>query len=75
MRIYIKTMTDDDDKEVVAQACMSVADIFKDYGFVAVEPCKCCCSGFILLLKLGTFAHYCCIWILIWSYFRYVSAY
>uniref|UniRef100_A0A2C9W5Q1 Importin N-terminal domain-containing protein n=1 Tax=Manihot esculenta TaxID=3983 RepID=A0A2C9W5Q1_MANES len=38
MRIYIKTMTDDDDKEVVAQACMSVADIFKDYGFVAVEP-------------------------------------
>lgn len=32
-------MNDDDDKEVVAQACMSVADIIKDFGYVAVEPC------------------------------------
>lgn len=38
MNIYIKTMTEDDDKEVVAQACMSVADIVKDCGFAAVEP-------------------------------------
>ncbi|XP_065852307.1 uncharacterized protein [Euphorbia lathyris] len=38
MHIYIKTMTDDDDKEVVAQACMSIADIMKDFGYVAVEP-------------------------------------
>nr|GFC11095.1 importin-4 isoform X2 [Tanacetum cinerariifolium] len=38
MTIYIKTMNDDDDKEVVAQACMSVADIIKDFGYVAVEP-------------------------------------
>ncbi|CAN1151071.1 Probable importin subunit beta-4 [Linum perenne] len=38
MNIYIKTMTDDDDKEVVAQACMSIADIIKDYGYMAVEP-------------------------------------
>ncbi|CAI0431289.1 unnamed protein product [Linum tenue] len=38
MNIYIKTMTEDDDKEVVAQACMSVADIIKDYGYMAVEP-------------------------------------
>ncbi|VAH89036.1 unnamed protein product [Triticum turgidum subsp. durum] len=37
MSIYIKTMTEDDDKEVVAQACMSVADIMKDCGFAAVE--------------------------------------
>ncbi|KAK1594076.1 hypothetical protein QYE76_027184 [Lolium multiflorum] len=37
MSIYIKTMTEDDDKEVVAQACMSVADIVKDCGFAAVE--------------------------------------
>uniref|UniRef100_A0A3B6JKP5 Importin N-terminal domain-containing protein n=1 Tax=Triticum aestivum TaxID=4565 RepID=A0A3B6JKP5_WHEAT len=37
MNIYIKTMTEDDDKEVVAQACMSVADIMKDCGFAAVE--------------------------------------
>ena len=40
MNIYIKTMTEDDDKEVVAQACMSVADIMKDCGFAAVELCK-----------------------------------
>ncbi|XP_052205712.1 uncharacterized protein LOC127810332 [Diospyros lotus] len=38
MNIYIKTMTEDDDKEVVAQDCMSVADIVKEVGFVAVEP-------------------------------------
>ncbi|KHG04365.1 putative importin subunit beta-4 [Gossypium arboreum] len=31
MNIYIKTMTEDDDKEVVANACMSIADIIKDY--------------------------------------------
>lgn len=37
MKIYLKTMVEDDDKEVVAQACMSVADIIKDYGYVAVE--------------------------------------
>ncbi|PON33679.1 Coatomer beta subunit [Trema orientale] len=38
MNVYIKTMTEDDDKEVVAQACMSVADILKDCGYAAVEP-------------------------------------
>ncbi|KAL2477536.1 ARM repeat superfamily protein [Forsythia ovata] len=38
MNIYIKTMTEDDDKEVVAQACMSVADIMNDFGVMAVEP-------------------------------------
>jgi len=38
LNIYIKTMTEDDDKEVVAQACMSVADIVKDCGFAAIEP-------------------------------------
>ncbi|XP_010451154.1 PREDICTED: importin-4-like [Camelina sativa] len=37
MNNYIKTMTEDDDKEVVAQACMSVADIMKDYGYVAIQ--------------------------------------
>lgn len=40
MNIYIKTMTEDDDKEVVAQACMSIADVIKDYGYMAVEPCE-----------------------------------
>ena len=39
MNIYIKTMTEDDDKEVVAQACMSTADMIKDLGYAAVEPC------------------------------------
>ncbi|TYJ99765.1 importin-4 isoform X1 [Cucumis melo var. makuwa] len=38
MNIYIKTMVEDEDKEVVAQACTSMADIIKDYGYVAVEP-------------------------------------
>ncbi|WCJ23595.1 ARM repeat superfamily protein [Euphorbia peplus] len=38
MHIYLKTMTEDDDKEVVAQACISVADSIKDFGYVAVEP-------------------------------------
>ncbi|CAI9770123.1 unnamed protein product [Fraxinus pennsylvanica] len=38
MNIYIKTMIEDDDKEVVAQACMSIADIMNDFGFIAVEP-------------------------------------
>ncbi|GFY89349.1 ARM repeat superfamily protein [Actinidia rufa] len=38
MNIYIKAMTEDDDKEVVAQACMSIADIIKDIGYIAVEP-------------------------------------
>lgn len=40
MNIYIKTMVEDEDKEAVAQACTSMADIIKDYGYVAVEPCK-----------------------------------
>lgn len=39
MNVYIKTMTEDDDKEVVAQACTSIADIIKDYGYGTVEPC------------------------------------
>lgn len=47
MKIYIKTMTEDDDKEVVAQACMAVADIMKDFGYMAVEPCKCAHFGTI----------------------------
>ncbi|WCJ35883.1 ARM repeat superfamily protein [Euphorbia peplus] len=38
MHIYLKTMTEDDDKEVFAQACVSVADSIKDFGYVAVEP-------------------------------------
>ncbi|XP_044490164.1 importin-4 [Mangifera indica] len=37
MNIFIKTMTEDDDKEVVAQACMSIVEIIKDYGYIAVE--------------------------------------
>lgn len=40
MTIYIKSMVEDDDKEVVAQACTSVADIIRDYGFATLEPCK-----------------------------------
>lgn len=40
MNIYTKTMTEDDDKEVVAQACMGVADIVRDCGYAPVEPCE-----------------------------------
>lgn len=49
MNIYIKTMAEDDDKEVVAQACMSIADIMKDYGYVAIENCGCLFFGVKLL--------------------------
>ncbi|KAG4399188.1 hypothetical protein AAZX31_08G185000 [Glycine max] len=38
MNIYIKTMVEDDDKEVVAQACTSVADIIRDFGYATLEP-------------------------------------
>ncbi|GJN08396.1 hypothetical protein PR202_ga26309 [Eleusine coracana subsp. coracana] len=38
INIYTKTMTEDDDKEVVAQACMSLSDIVKDCGITAIEP-------------------------------------
>ncbi|KAL8171431.1 hypothetical protein V2J09_023235 [Rumex salicifolius] len=37
MNIYIKTMAEDDDKEVVAQACTGVADIVRDIGYAAIE--------------------------------------
>lgn len=40
MNIYIKTMTEDDDKEVVAQACMNAADIIKECGYMAIESCE-----------------------------------
>lgn len=40
MNIFIKTMAEDDDKEVVAQACLGIADIIKEYSYVTVEPCK-----------------------------------
>ncbi|XP_042383764.1 importin-4-like isoform X1 [Zingiber officinale] len=37
MKIYISTMTEDDDKEVVAQACSGMAEIMKDSGYMAIE--------------------------------------
>lgn len=40
MKIYLKTMTEDDDKEVVAQACMAVAEIINEFGYAAIEPCE-----------------------------------
>lgn len=33
-------MTEDDDKEVVAQACMSYADIIKELPYLTIESCK-----------------------------------
>ncbi|KAF6152809.1 hypothetical protein GIB67_004638 [Kingdonia uniflora] len=37
MNIYIKIMTEDDDKEVVAQACMNAADTIKELGYMVTE--------------------------------------
>nr|DAD40473.1 TPA_asm: hypothetical protein HUJ06_014796 [Nelumbo nucifera] len=34
MNIYIKTMTEDGNKEVVAQACMNTTDIIKEYEYI-----------------------------------------
>lgn len=39
--IYVKSMNEDDDKEVVAQVCTNIAEIMNEFGYVAVEPCKC----------------------------------
>ncbi|CAI8591539.1 unnamed protein product [Vicia faba] len=38
MNTFIKTMVEDDDKEVVAQACINVGDIIRDYGYATLEP-------------------------------------
>lgn len=40
MNIYVKAMNEDDDKEVVAQVCTNIADIVKECGYAAVEPCE-----------------------------------
>lgn len=40
MEKYIFAMTNDEDKEVVAQVCTNTADIMKEYGYAAIEPCK-----------------------------------
>ena len=57
MNIYLKTMTEDDDKEVVAQACISTAEIIKENGYMAVEPCE---SQFYLLwiVIMGCFEYF-----------------
>lgn len=51
MNIYIKTMTEDDDKEVVAQACMSISDFIKDNGYMAIESCKYGIMNFISSIR------------------------
>lgn len=53
MGIYIKAMAEDDDKEVVAQACMGIADIMKDFGYATVEPCKHTIFSFLVSLSLS----------------------
>ncbi|KAG0485277.1 hypothetical protein HPP92_009356 [Vanilla planifolia] len=37
LRVYVKTITEDEDKEVVAQACMGVAEIMKDFGHMSIS--------------------------------------
>lgn len=39
LNIFIKIMTEDDDKEVAAQACIGIADTIKDIGYTAIEAC------------------------------------
>eukprot|EP01018_Ginkgo_biloba_P037641 Gb_34116 [translate_table: standard] len=38
MDLYIRAMHEDDDKEVVSQACMCTAEIIKSFGYSAMEP-------------------------------------
>nr|ATG70913.1 ARM repeat superfamily protein [Juniperus phoenicea] len=38
MNLYLRAMQEDDDKEVVSQACMCTAEIMKSFGFNAIEP-------------------------------------
>ncbi|XP_058771826.1 uncharacterized protein LOC131645180 isoform X2 [Vicia villosa] len=38
MNTFIKTMVEDEYKEVVAQACTNVTDIIRDYGYATLEP-------------------------------------
>ncbi|PKA63742.1 Transportin-1 [Apostasia shenzhenica] len=38
INIYIRVMTADEDREVVAEACTSVADIMKGSGYMAMAP-------------------------------------
>ncbi|KAJ0870382.1 putative armadillo-like helical, importin beta family [Helianthus annuus] len=56
MTIYIKTMKQDDDKEVVAQTCMSVAQIISDFGYVAMEShmARLVESSLVLLQQMST---------------------
>ncbi|XP_057870292.2 uncharacterized protein LOC131076946 isoform X2 [Cryptomeria japonica] len=38
MNLYVRAMQEDDDKEVVSQACMCTAEIMKSFGYNAIEP-------------------------------------
>ena len=57
LNIYIKTMTEDDDKEVVAAACTNTAEIMQDCGYMALQPCKpslfsqAFCGSFIIIVN------------------------
>lgn len=67
MNDYIKTMAEDDDKEVVAQACMSIADIMKDYGYVAIQNCGYPFLESILWKTISGFSNYLYSCILCWQ--------
>jgi len=57
LNIYFKTMTEDDDKEVVASAYMNTADIMQDCGYMVLQPCKpslfsqTFCGSFIIIVN------------------------
>jgi len=38
MDLYIRAMREDDDKEVVSQACMCTAEVMTSFGYSAMEP-------------------------------------
>lgn len=40
MEAYLRSMNEDDDKDVVAQVCSSLVDVLKSVPFEALQQCK-----------------------------------
>lgn len=40
MTVYVKRISEDDDKEVVAQVCTSISSIMENCDYMAVKHCK-----------------------------------
>ena len=40
MELYLRAFNEDNDKETVAQACSSIAEILPQISYSIIEPCK-----------------------------------